>query len=125
MNALGLHPRVFDGSGLSRADHTTPRQVVRLLGRMHALPLAPVFEASLPVAGHTGTLATRMRRTAADGRCDAKTGSEIGVSGLAGICSAAGGHTIAFAFLMNGIGVDGARRLQDRMTAAIARYSGG
>lgn len=124
MRAFGLHPLVFDGSGLSRADHTTPRQVVRLLGRMHALPLAPVFEASLPIAGHSGTLAKRMRRSAADGRCAAKTGSEIGVSGLAGICSAAGGHTVAFAFLMNSVDVPAARRLQDRMTTAIARYSG-
>jgi D-alanyl-D-alanine carboxypeptidase/D-alanyl-D-alanine-endopeptidase (penicillin-binding protein 4) len=124
MATLGVHPRVFDGSGLSRADRTTPRQVVRLLARMHDGPLAPAFEASLPIAGRSGTLDHRLRGTTAQDRCHAKTGSMIGISALAGVCAAVGGHEVAFAFLMNGVNVDGARRLQDRMAAALARYTG-
>jgi len=121
---FGIHPRIVDGSGLSRADRTTPRQVVRLLERMHGQEVAPDFEASLPVAGRTGTLHKRMRGTAAQGACRAKTGTLIGVSSLAGLCLAADGHTVAFAFLMNGVNVYAARRLQDRMTEALARYDG-
>jgi D-alanyl-D-alanine carboxypeptidase/D-alanyl-D-alanine-endopeptidase (penicillin-binding protein 4) len=124
MAALGLHPRIVDGSGLSRADLTTPRQVVRLLARMHAQPLAGAFEGSLPVAGRTGTLVHRMRGTAAQDRCEAKTGTLIGVSSLAGLCSSAGGHVLAFAFLMNRVGQTPAHRAQDAMTAALATYSG-
>jgi D-alanyl-D-alanine carboxypeptidase/D-alanyl-D-alanine-endopeptidase (penicillin-binding protein 4) len=61
-----------------------------------------------------------MRRTVAATRCAAKTGSLIGVSALAGYCTTADGHTLAFAFLMNGISVYRARPIQDRMTIALA-----
>jgi D-alanyl-D-alanine carboxypeptidase/D-alanyl-D-alanine-endopeptidase (penicillin-binding protein 4) len=78
--------------------------------------------AALPVAGRNGTLYNRMRGTAAQDRCHAKTGTLSNVSALAGYCQAQGGELVAFAFLMNRVSVSGARDLQDRMTAAIARY---
>ena len=64
-----------------------------------------------------------MRGTVASGRCQAKTGTLIGVSNLAGWCEAADGHVLEFAFLMDGIDVYSARALQDAMTVAVARYS--
>ena len=121
---LGVQPQIVDGSGLSRADRTTPRDVVRLLTAMHHDELAGSFEASLAVAGRTGTIRKRMRGTPAQDRCRAKTGTLIGVSSLAGLCTAAGGHTIAFAMLMNRAGVSRAHSVQDRITSAIARYDG-
>jgi D-alanyl-D-alanine carboxypeptidase/D-alanyl-D-alanine-endopeptidase (penicillin-binding protein 4) len=124
LTSFGVHPRIVDGSGLSRADRTTPRQVVRLLETMHHQEVAGSFESSLAVAGRTGTIRKRMRGTPAQDRCKAKTGTLIGVSSLAGICTAAGGHTIAFAMLMNRAGVARAHSVQDRITAAIARYDG-
>ena len=122
--ALGVTPQVVDGSGLSRADRTTPRQVVRLLGAMHGQDVAGAFEGSLAVAGRTGTIRRRMRGTAAQDRCKGKTGTLIGVSALAGLCESAGGHTIAFAMLMNRTNVARAHGVQDRVAAAIARYDG-
>jgi serine-type D-Ala-D-Ala carboxypeptidase/endopeptidase (penicillin-binding protein 4) len=121
---IGVHPQIVDGSGLSRADRTTPRDVVRLLEQMHHQELAGSFESSLAVAGRTGTIRKRMRGTPAQDRCRAKTGTLIGVSSLAGLCTAAGGHTIAFAMLMNRAGVTRAHSVQDRITTAIARYDG-
>jgi D-alanyl-D-alanine carboxypeptidase/D-alanyl-D-alanine-endopeptidase (penicillin-binding protein 4) len=122
--ALGVAPQVVDGSGLSRADRTTPRQVVRLLEAMHGQDVAGAFEGSLAVAGRTGTIRRRMRGTAAQDRCKGKTGTLIGVSALAGLCESAGGHTIAFAMLMNRTNVARAHGVQDRVAAAIARYDG-
>jgi D-alanyl-D-alanine carboxypeptidase/D-alanyl-D-alanine-endopeptidase (penicillin-binding protein 4) len=121
---FGLHPAIVDGSGLSRADRTTPRQVVRLLEIMHGQELAGAFEGSLAVAGRTGTIRKRMRGTAAQDRCKAKTGTLIGVSALAGLCQATGGHTIAFAMLMSRSSVARAHGVQDRIAAAIASYDG-
>jgi D-alanyl-D-alanine carboxypeptidase/D-alanyl-D-alanine-endopeptidase (penicillin-binding protein 4) len=121
---FGLHPAIVDGSGLSRADRTTPRQVVRLLQIMHDQKVAGAFEGSLAVAGRTGTIRKRMRGTAAQDRCRAKTGTLIGVSALAGLCQATGGHTIAFAMLMNGASVARAHRVQDHIAAALARFDG-
>jgi serine-type D-Ala-D-Ala carboxypeptidase/endopeptidase (penicillin-binding protein 4) len=120
---FGLRPRVADGSGLSRANRTTPRQVVRLLQRMAGEDAGPAFETSLAVAGRNGTLVHRMRSSAARDRCSAKTGTLNYVSALAGYCQTTTGARVAFAFLMNGVNVYGARRLQDRMAAALARYS--
>jgi D-alanyl-D-alanine carboxypeptidase/D-alanyl-D-alanine-endopeptidase (penicillin-binding protein 4) len=117
---LGITPQIVDGSGLSRADQTTPRQVVGLLRALRPTgPLAAVgasLLAALPVAGRTGTLVHRMRRTPAAGRCLAKTGTLVGVSALAGVCDG----RFAFAFLMNAITDAKAHALQDRMTTTLA-----
>jgi serine-type D-Ala-D-Ala carboxypeptidase/endopeptidase (penicillin-binding protein 4) len=124
MARLGVRPRLVDGSGLSRLDRTSPRQVVRLLRAMTRRPSADAaaFTGSLPVAGESGTLRLRMRRTAATGRCEAKTGTLHDVSSLAGYCTTVTGERLAFAFLMNRIYPLGAHVLQDRMTTALARY---
>jgi D-alanyl-D-alanine carboxypeptidase/D-alanyl-D-alanine-endopeptidase (penicillin-binding protein 4) len=118
----GAHPSILDGSGLSRRDRTTPRDVVRLIAAMDGTDIAAPFEASLPVAGRTGTLKKRMRRTTALDRCHAKTGTLSDVSALAGYCDTLGGHRVAFAFLMNRVSTFWARVHQDRMTVALSRY---
>jgi D-alanyl-D-alanine carboxypeptidase/D-alanyl-D-alanine-endopeptidase (penicillin-binding protein 4) len=113
-----------DGSGLSRANRTSPRDVVELLAGMASSErTANPMRLSLSVAGRAGTLSNRMRRTDARGRCRAKTGTIYGVSNLAGYCTSRSGRRTAFAFLMNGITVWTAHPLQDRMASALARYS--
>jgi D-alanyl-D-alanine carboxypeptidase/D-alanyl-D-alanine-endopeptidase (penicillin-binding protein 4) len=120
---FGIAPQVADGSGLSRANRTSPREVVRLLQRMALEDSGAAFTRSLAVAGASGTLKRRMRGTVAQGRCRGKTGTLSGVSGLAGYCTTTRGSRVAFAYLMNGVSTWGARRLQDRMTEALARYA--
>ena len=122
---LGITPRVVDGSGLSRSDQTSPRDVVGLLQGLTGTAEKEVFDAlwdGMPVAGRNGTLYNRMRGTAAQDRCHAKTGTLSNVSALAGYCRAQGGELVAFAFLMNRVSVSAAHELQDRMTVAVARY---
>jgi D-alanyl-D-alanine carboxypeptidase/D-alanyl-D-alanine-endopeptidase (penicillin-binding protein 4) len=124
MATFGVHPRLSDGSGLSRADRTTARQVVRLLQRMDGQDTSATWRASLPVAGRSGTLRTRMRTTAAAGRCAAKTGTLIGVSALSGYCTTTGGVSVAFSFLENRVCNSCAKKVADRMVATIARLDG-
>ena len=119
---LGSGASLRNGSGLSRSNVASPKEVGRLLIGMSRQPkLARPFRRSLAVAGRDGTLARRMRGTAAEGECQGKTGSLDGVSVLSGYCEA-GRRRIAFSILMNGVDLDAARRAQDGMVAAIARY---
>ena len=121
MRELGVRPVVADGSGLSRANRTTPRQVVRLIQEMAERPEGVAFRASMPVTGRSGTVAQRMRGTAAERHCRVKTGTLTGVSALAGVCETRAGDEVAFAFLLNGVNTFAAKRIEDRMAAAIAR----
>jgi D-alanyl-D-alanine carboxypeptidase/D-alanyl-D-alanine-endopeptidase (penicillin-binding protein 4) len=120
LRAMRVRPTLVDGSGLSRSNRTSPRQVITLLKEMAD---DEHFLGSLAVAGRTGTLDDRMRKSAARGRCFAKTGTIIGVSNLAGYCVSRSGARTAFAFLMNNVNIYGARRLQDRMAASLAKYA--
>lgn len=120
---VGVRARVYDGSGLSRADHISPREVVDLLTEMASRPEAGLaLRSSLPVAGRTGTLKNRMRGTAAQGKCKAKTGTLRGVSALSGYCNTAGGDLVAFSFIENDQCENCAKAVEDRMVPYIARY---
>jgi D-alanyl-D-alanine carboxypeptidase/D-alanyl-D-alanine-endopeptidase (penicillin-binding protein 4) len=119
---FGLHPHVVDGSGLSPADETSPLQVVTLLKDLSTTTLGTTLRADLAVAGESGTLAERMRRSAAAGRCEGKTGTLTGVSNLVGYCQARNGQYIAFAFFTDGIATEAAHVLQDNMTITLAGY---
>jgi D-alanyl-D-alanine carboxypeptidase/D-alanyl-D-alanine-endopeptidase (penicillin-binding protein 4) len=117
-----LHPRILDGSGLSGYDRTSVYEVVTLLVALAPTPLGTVLREDLAIAGRTGTLARRMRRTSAAGRCEAKTGTLTGVSNLAGYCHTVGGHEIAFAFFDDGLPLESAHTLQDHMVITLAGY---
>ncbi len=128
-----------NGSGLSRRNKASPAAVVRLLDSMIEVDetapddqrleqgrLRDAFVGSLAVAGRSGTLARRMRGTAAAGSCFAKTGTLNRVSALSGYCFRGGRdeeHAVVFSLLMNRVDVGRAHVVQDRMTALIARYS--
>jgi D-alanyl-D-alanine carboxypeptidase/D-alanyl-D-alanine-endopeptidase (penicillin-binding protein 4) len=118
---FGLHPRLNDGSGLSRSDRTTPFDVVSLLRQQAS---DQPFTSSLAVAGRTGTLIDEMRGTYAQGRCRGKTGTLRDASNVVGYCHARDGHTLAYAVMMNGIYPDYAHPIQNRMLVALARYNG-
>jgi serine-type D-Ala-D-Ala carboxypeptidase/endopeptidase (penicillin-binding protein 4) len=116
---LDISPTVVDGSGLSRSDRTSPREVVTLLEELAG---DAAFVGSLAVAGRSGTISTRMRGTTAQDRCRAKTGTLRDVSALAGYCTTTAGRQVAFAFLMNYVSPWSARVLQDRMAIALTKY---
>ena len=120
---FGIYPRLNDGSGLSYYDATSPQQVVTLLSRMAT---NQVFVNSLAIAGDTGTLQSVDHGTVAQGRCRGKTGTLAAVANVAGYCLARDGHSLAFAFLVNGnSATDYVHNvLEGRMMVALARYNG-
>lgn len=125
LKLLGIAPTLADGSGLSRRDRATPRQLVTLLRAMADTPdtaLRTAFIGSLAVPGRIGTLAGRMRNTGASGRCQAKTGTLRGVSALSGYCRTVTNRIIAFSFLENDIDALTAKAVEDRMVPAIVSY---
>jgi D-alanyl-D-alanine carboxypeptidase/D-alanyl-D-alanine-endopeptidase (penicillin-binding protein 4) len=117
-----------NGSGLSRVDRASTSSVGALLESMleqdtaAEKELREAFIQSLAVAARSGTLADRMRGSAAAGRCAAKTGTLTGVSALSGYCFRPNGDATVFSILNNRVDTDRARSAQDRMAALIARY---
>jgi D-alanyl-D-alanine carboxypeptidase/D-alanyl-D-alanine-endopeptidase (penicillin-binding protein 4) len=91
-----------DTSGLSHRDRLTARSLVVVLRAAIRNPLLrPVLE-GLPVAGLTGTLATRyatLPASRAAGVLRAKTGTLSGVNALAGELVDRSGRLLVFAFL--------------------------
>ena len=122
MAALDVDVWPIDGSGLTYGNRSTAHDVVKLLYKAGSEPWGNDLFASLPTAGVDGTLADRMRGSAAQRRCHAKTGTLTGVTALSGYCFNASGRQFAFSILMNDVtNLDRARAAQDRIAALIAR----
>ena len=104
LSDLGINPRSFhfaDGSGLSRRNVSTPRALVNTLRVMYSDPNRDIFFASLPVAGMSGTLRNRMKRTPVQGIVYAKTGTLRGVRALSGYLDHREYGTVIFSILAN------------------------
>lgn len=90
-----------DGSGLSRYDYVAPETLARILLGMARRPDFDVFYQALPIAGVDGTIATRMRGTAAANNVHAKTGSIANVRSLSGYVTSADGERFVFVMIAN------------------------
>jgi D-alanyl-D-alanine carboxypeptidase/D-alanyl-D-alanine-endopeptidase (penicillin-binding protein 4) len=98
-----------DGSGLSRYDYVTPETLVTILTHVAGdEKLRGPFEASLPIAGRDGTLATRMKGTPAEGMVRAKTGSMANVRALSGYATTTAAEPLVFAIIANNFDAPGA-----------------
>ncbi len=121
--AHGSGLNAVDGSGLTRSNRASPRQVVELLLAMREDPAGDDFIQDLALAGKEGTVDDRMHGTAAYARCRTKTGTLTGVSNLSGYCFNRSGRVMAFSILMGGAGDTGLAHLyQDRIAGAVAGY---
>lgn len=90
-----------DGSGLSRHNLVSPAALVQTLKAMAQTKEAAEFRASLPVGGISGTLKSRFRGTAGEGRIQAKTGTMSGVVSLSGYVDAPNYQPLVFSILVN------------------------
>lgn len=115
---LGHYPyRVADGSGLSLYNYVSTELLCMLLRHAWRSPaIRGALMPSLPVAGVDGTLKDRMKKTAATGNVRAKTGTLTAITSLAGYCTAANGHQLAFAIINQGLmNKNKGRDFQDRV----------
>jgi D-alanyl-D-alanine carboxypeptidase/D-alanyl-D-alanine-endopeptidase (penicillin-binding protein 4) len=115
-----------DGSGLSRYDYVTADALVTIL--MHVDRddrLRAPFESALPIAGRDGTLANRMKGTAAEGNARAKTGSMANVRGLSGYVTAADGEPLVFSIIANNFETPAATitDVEDKIVVRLATFS--
>ncbi len=99
MNTEGLF--IADGSGLSRANGITVKQITFILEYMQSSKEFESFYNSLPIAGKTGSLANMLKGTAAEGNLRAKSGYMSRVRSYAGYVSNRKGELIAFTFIVN------------------------
>ena len=101
------------GAGFTHSNFISAGALSKILNHLRQEPaIASTFLQSLPVAGIDGTLRTRMRRTPAQGRVQAKTGylgtvvsrfrKLDGVVALGGFADSLNGKPFTFVFVYNG-----------------------
>ena len=123
LQALGIPTAglvIADGSGLSRGNRCTARQLTTVLAKMAALPGAEMFRESLAEAGVDGSLRKRLRGLSAS--VYAKTGTMRGIRTLSGYVQSEDNHLYAFAVLFNGYTGPSTpyKEIQDRICRILA-----
>lgn len=125
LTALGLDPAEFtldDGSGLSRSNRVTPRQLTRLLTVLFKGPHGDDYRQSLSVCGVDGTMARRLTDPHYRGMIWAKTGSIDRVRALTGYVRSRDAGWLAFSFLIND-NRQSVRAVQDDLCRALVDWS--
>lgn len=120
--------QVYDGSGLSTMNRISADGLARLVS-IAAAPANTTLHASLsgmPIAGFTGTLGHRFKRSDSKGEVGvvrAKTGTLNNVNTLAGLATTRDGRLVTFAFMADRVppGWGKAEAALDRLAAIVAR----
>jgi D-alanyl-D-alanine carboxypeptidase/D-alanyl-D-alanine-endopeptidase (penicillin-binding protein 4) len=105
LSRFGVEPGGYafmDGSGLSRYNFVSPKQIIKILTGMWNGEYKEIWYDIQPVAGVDGTLKRRMKGTKAEGNVHAKTGTISNVRGLSGYVKTSTGEDVVFSFLING-----------------------
>src|SRR3954468_187878 len=114
---------LYDASGLSHLDRISAHALVQVVQLAVSRPNLRVVLAGMPVAGLTGTLASRYRHgpaAAAAGVARAKTGTLAGVNTVTGYLVDADGRVLVFAFLTDrAAGPNATEAAPDRLVARL------
>ncbi|WP_020656008.1 D-alanyl-D-alanine carboxypeptidase/D-alanyl-D-alanine endopeptidase [Massilia niastensis] len=92
---------IENGSGLSRTERISPRQMGYLLQAGLRSAWAPEFQASMPIVAMDGTMRRRLHDSPAAGRARLKTGTLRNVTALAGYVPDANGAQTVFVAMVN------------------------
>lgn len=92
---------LYDGSGLSRFNGISPKQLVELLKFEAKSENFEEFKSTLPIAGVSGSLKTMLKGSKAENNLSAKSGYIEKVRAYAGYVTASNGNLVAFAVVVN------------------------
>ncbi|MHA6193890.1 D-alanyl-D-alanine carboxypeptidase/D-alanyl-D-alanine endopeptidase [Pseudomonas wadenswilerensis] len=95
------HLVMENGSGLSRAERVSAREMATLLQAAWKSPYAAEFISSMPLTGMDGTMRKRLKRTAMAGEAHIKTGTLNTVRAIAGFSRDSNGTTWAVTAILN------------------------
>jgi len=109
-----------NGSGLSRSERITPRQMALLLKAAWGERLAPELLMSMPVVGVDGTMRNRLKAGPAAGAARMKTGTLRNVVALAGFVPDAQGRVWVMAAMVNHDNAPKARPVLDALVDWLA-----
>jgi D-alanyl-D-alanine carboxypeptidase/D-alanyl-D-alanine-endopeptidase (penicillin-binding protein 4) len=104
---------IENGSGLSRTERISARNLAKVLARGFAGPLMPEFVASLPIAGIDGTFRRRLNGSLAVGQAHVKSGYLDGVRAIAGYVQDRDGRWLIVVSLINHPAAASAAAFQD------------
>jgi D-alanyl-D-alanine carboxypeptidase/D-alanyl-D-alanine-endopeptidase (penicillin-binding protein 4) len=117
--------QIVDGSGLSRRNAVAPEVLVEVLRRMYDPSGGSPWMDAMPIAGRDGTLADRMRGTAAEANVRAKTGTMSNIRTLAGYVRTRDDEALAFAIMADNFEGVGSAAVQaiDSIAVRLAEFS--
>lgn len=115
------HLVMENGSGLSRAERVSARELAQLLQAAWKSPYAAEFMTSLPLAGMDGTMRRRLQNSPLKGEARIKTGTLNNVRAIAGYSRDSNGKTWAVVSILNDPRPWGASSILDQVLLDLHR----
>ena len=115
------HLVIENGSGLSRAERVSAREMAGMLQAAWHSPYAAEFIASMPLVGMDGTMRKRLKRTGMEGQAHIKTGTLNNVRAIAGFTRTAKGQNWVVVAILNDQRPWGASAILDQVLLDIYR----
>lgn len=115
------HLVIENGSGLSRDERVSAREMAGMLQAAWHSPYAAEFIASMPLVGMDGTMRKRLKRTAMEGQAHIKTGTLNNVRAIAGFTRTAKGQNWVVVAILNDPRPWGASAILDQILLDIYR----
>lgn len=115
------HLVMENGSGLSRIERISAREMAEMLKAAWHSPYAAEFIASMPLVAMDGTMRKRLRRTPLVGEAHIKTGTLNTVRAIAGFSRDQNGHTWAVVAILNHSRPWGASSILDQVLVDLYR----
>ncbi len=121
---ISPHLVIENGSGLSRAERVSARELASLLQAAWQSPYAAEFISSMPLAAVDGTMRKRLRNTGVAGKAHIKTGTLNTVRAIAGYSRDNDGNTWAVVAILNHPRPWGASSVLDQVLVSLYNRPG-